>query len=256
LAGLSELRELSWGWTGADGSGLAALGDLPITRLTLAGQSLTATGVASVGRLRRLAVLDLITPDRPGIAAAAVAALADARSPVRDLDLRSADAATLGRVRELSGLEHLRLHAPQIADKRTLARLPSLRTLELRSAKIPPGALDGLADREDIEELSLSGTKLTADAVEALARMPSLRRIDLDDTGLDREGLSALVGHPALREVSVRQNNGLTQEDVKAFRRSMPAVEVEGAEHLPCDCPDRAEPPEPPAAVFPTDGFG
>ncbi|MFM2090548.1 MAG: hypothetical protein RLZZ127_1037 [Planctomycetota bacterium] len=256
LAGLSELRELSWGWTGADGSGLSALADLPIERLTLAGPSVTATGVASVGRLRRLAKLDLITYHHPEVAAAAVAALADARSPVRDLVLRSTDAATLDRVRELPALEHLRLHDPRITDSGILARLPPLRTLELRSAKIPPGALEILAGREDIEDLSLSGTALAAGAVAVLARMPSLRRLDLDDTGLDREGLAALVGHPALREVSVRQNHGLTQQDVKAFRRAMPAVEVEGAEHLPCDCPDRVEPPEPPPAVFPTDGFG
>jgi hypothetical protein len=94
--------------------------------------------------------------------------------------------------------------------------------------------------------------------VDALASVPTadaaLRELDLDDTGLDRRGLAGLVGNRTLRRIGVGRNPALTGADVRSFRAAMPAVEIDGADHPPCQgCPDRSEPREP---VFPGDGFG
>jgi hypothetical protein len=280
LAGLAAapgLRDLTWGWTGADGSGLRALGGLPIRRLDGAGPSLTAAGVAAIGSLPALESVAFRGLIDPAVLAAAVEALVRARTPVRRINLPGADDRVVALLADLPTVEQLAIYAPTARDLSPLGRLPALRSLALgmgSSQRFDAGTIATLIPGPALTDLALTGGAIDSGAMAAAARIPGIRRLSLDGA---RIGLRALVplaaqadsrdrvishggtalpltelaGHPTLRRLSVSGVDGLTPADLIPLRRLLQGVAIEGMDTEACDtCPERAEPVPVP------DGFG
>ncbi len=139
---------------------------------------------------------------------------------LRTLDLSETPASSLAPLRELNGLEELRLRDAGLTsvddrDLATLSVMPVLQRLVLeRNEQLRDIA--GLAQFRSLRELSLRATPVRDLA--PLADLTTLRILDLRETDLGGSNLNAITGLGALEHLNLRES-GVT--------------DIEALEHLP-----------------------
>lgn len=106
---------------------------------------------------------------------------------------------------------------------RHLAKLPSLKHLDLSWTAITDRALDVLDSLPLLETLSLAGTCVTDTGAEHLARCHALRRVDLSWTGTGDGALRALAYKEQLHDLST--GNEVTDAGI-ALLHDVPAFET------------------------------
>jgi hypothetical protein len=95
---------------------------------------------------------------------------------------------------------------------RHIARLPSLKDLDLSGTAITDRGLAVLRDLPALETLSLAGTRITDEGVEHLAHCHELRQIDLSWTRTGDGALRALAGKEKLAILA--SGNDITDEGI------------------------------------------
>lgn len=272
LSSVTTMRELSLvatRITHRDFAHVASVGQL--TKLTVRGLRLTGTGVAAIGRLRRLQTLVLVA----GLSAADLEPLCrlavlesltlggealtntglkrlQCLTLLRELHLGPLPAAVDGAgIRHLIALPHLRtldVSGSRLTDAAaaSLGGLRRLRELHLDRTPITDASLAHLRLLSHLEVLSLRGTRI-ASGLDQLRKLKKLRELRLDDTPVDDAALTKLASLPSLRLVSVCGSR-VTSEGRARLERLSPTLQVTG-----CRLPGVAAAPaskwSPPASV-------
>lgn len=110
----------------------------------------------------------------------------------------------LARIAGIEGLAGLSLGGSwRVTDEgvRHLARVPTLRRLDLSGTGITDAALDVLRELPALEQLSLAGTPVTDEGAARLAHAERLEKLDLGGTATGDGALRALAGKARLHEL-------------------------------------------------------
>jgi hypothetical protein len=191
---------------------LAFLDGFPIDRLgglSLASDRVTDAGLARIGRMARLSILNLgPRPDGPGSIAGRGARITDAGlvalrplrrvlmlglggTPITDAGLEN----LRGVGSEYGGQLALSLAGTAITDA-GLARLPELfpgiHWLELDGCAVTDEGLRHLGRLRNLSHLSLSGTRVGDEGLRHLVGLPQLNRLYLERTLITDAGLAHL----------------------------------------------------------------
>ena len=208
LTELDRLRWLDIGIAEISDASVELLEAMPfLEHLAIGGNRVSEVGVASLRALKRLKHLDLSGAQETDSGIWAV----------------SVNDASLGDIAALHGIESLNLAAPsrqyveavssgvprlrgsiRVTDlgASKLARLSSLRKLNLSRAVLTARGIRSLAALARLETLSLSHAESVDDtAGAALAELRALRTIDVSYTRFGDQGLAALRDHPSLERV-------------------------------------------------------
>lgn len=214
LAGLPGLAQLTARGIGLDAVGGIAANHPNLTRLDVAGNSLTSlAGIEPLASLGSLDISDNEIDDlsplstdcqlRNLIANDNAIGSLEAVAGCRALSLLEVDDNALTSLAGVDGLVALtELHADRnmLGDLGPLSSLPQLEELWVRS--------NGLADIDAVEELAalqvLSLTDNDIESLAPLAQLPALHTLYARNNGLD--GLEAIAGVSTLRVVDVRGN--------------------------------------------------
>lgn len=107
----------------------------------------------------------------------------------------------------LEGLEHLDLRSVWLedVDATDLARLDSLRELELGAAPVSDAALEPLSALRHLEHLGVSSETLTGAGLTHLEQLPALRSLRLWELKAGDAALTAVAGLSALEALDLRR---------------------------------------------------
>lgn len=161
----------------------------------------TSEDFASLGRLRRLQLLELTEHGVPDEAMEYIASL--------------------------PSLVALKLEDTNVSDAGVarLRRLTALRILELQSTEISDASLATIGQFENLTELRLDRTEVGDDGVAHLAGLTKLVDLSLYGTRVSDAGLAHLEGLPALEHVDLRATD-VTAEGVARLRAKLPEAGV------------------------------
>jgi hypothetical protein len=96
-----------------------------------------------------------------------------------------------------------------------LAKLKSIKRLDLRGARISDESAQALGDMAQLEELALTDTEVTPTALSALGRLPYLRYLEMSGTSIKPQDLVALSGMVSLQVLSFSSERRLKAADLK-----------------------------------------
>ncbi len=232
LTELATLRSLDIGITEIDDPSIELMEALPrLESLAIGGNRISEAGISSLRGLRQLRHLDLSGAQVTDSGIWAVV--------VTDLNL--------DEIGSLPGLESLNLSAPspdyvdavssgvprlrgaiRVTDfgASQLARLESLRRLNLSRSYLTAAGIGKLHGLERLEELVLANAKSIGDDVgRALAGLVSLKTLDVSFTSFGDRALAALRDHPKLGRL-VAAGTPLSEEAVADFVQSRPGRSV------------------------------
>lgn len=163
--------------------------------------TITDKGMAAVGKLTKLAHLDLTATKVTGKG--------------------------LAELKGLTALEHLSLSFTSVDDDgvKVIEKFTALINLDLTSSKVTDAGVKGIASLQKLKILHLSRTKVTDAGVKTLAGLKGLTSLDLDDTALTDKGLVELHGLSELKYLNVR-NTKVTKAGVAAFKKAVPKCDV------------------------------
>ena len=256
LRGAVHLERLNARGTKISDSGVQFLTELPNLRSLDIG--IAEIGDSSIELLEALPQLESLAIGGNHVGEAGISRLRSLKG-LRHLDLSGAQVTDSGiwavmvtdlnldEIGALSGLESLVLAAPspeyvasvssgvprlrgaiRITDfgASHLARLTSLRRLDVTRSSLTAAGLERLGALVDLEELILAHASSIDDlAGTVLARLPALRVLDLSYTDFGDAGLAALQEHPALqRLVAVGARVG--PEAANRFLAARPGREI------------------------------
>jgi len=189
------LRRLDLAGTAVRDDGVAWLGAAPA--LIELGLGDTATGDATLPRIRALTALEELDLARVRATAKALAAALGGLAHLRTLDLAGtrADDAVAKVVLGLPALEWLRLDDTVITDKGLagVSDAATLRTLFLARTRVGDRGLTGLASLAQLREIGLRSTRATAATLAVLAGLPELTSVDVGRLPLAAADLTRLV---------------------------------------------------------------
>ncbi len=149
--------------------------------------------------------------------------LRDKDGQIVGVDLRSswatdADIAELARI---PTLKHVDLSLSRISDRglRSLRTAPGIVDLNLYYAEqITDEGLSAIKGWKHLKSLNLRGTKITDTTLEFLATVPSLHSLDVGFAEITDVGLDHLASVPSLRELTIGGNK-LTDDGVQLLRQ-------------------------------------
>ncbi len=109
----------------------------------------------------------------------------------------------LSKLSGLTNLKHLRIRGKGVDDEAIsqVAKLKSLRILNVPQADISDTGLARLADLPNLENLRLGSPKVTPAGIESIAALAALKRLHLIDIPVSDAGLKALAGMKQLESL-------------------------------------------------------
>ncbi|MGH2506619.1 MAG: hypothetical protein ACRDHZ_04250, partial [Ktedonobacteraceae bacterium] len=196
--------------------------------LILEHDNVSNSAVASLAKLRRLAVLDL---NHNLIDDSGLSAIAKSMSGLKELDLSHNNISDAGLV-ECSRLKWLmRLDASEtaITDK-ALIRLAlnrDLRTLNVSETKVTDAGLIHFLSQvtKDFSALYLASDQVSNRSMRSIARLDKLQFLDLNHTQVTDEGLMRLANNTSLKEISLDGSN-VTAGGIAKFKKLCPGARV------------------------------
>jgi hypothetical protein len=146
-------------------------------------------------------------------------------SPVVSVDLMLVPDVTpaLRLVAQLPRVDRLNLLDADldVTDVEQLARLETLRWLDLSNTAITDEQLDFLASTPRLEFLLLWGTSITDQGLPHIARLSRLQKLDLSATKITSRGLAQLAELHELLELYV-ESPGIDEAQVKQLQDQLP----------------------------------
>jgi hypothetical protein len=141
------------------------------------------------------------------------------RRPVTGLQITGTDLSDLEPdiFTRFAHLTHVRIQPIQLAkfnDEQLilLCSMPTLRSVRIHSLRIPPAAIERLAQNTELRSLDLNSTTLTDQEAMPLAKLVNLEMLDLTGTKVSDKGVEYLVRHmPKLRSLCLDQLPGQSQ---------------------------------------------
>lgn len=109
----------------------------------------------------------------------------------------------ISKLAGLTNLKHLRIRGKGVDDEAMgqIAKLKSLRILNVPQADVSDAGLARLADLPNLEHLRLGSPKVTNAGIEAIGALPALKRLHLIDIPVGEAGLKALAGMKQLESL-------------------------------------------------------
>ncbi len=232
LTELVHLRSLDIGITEVSDATIDLLEAVPaLESLAVGGNRVGEVGISSLRSLKRLRYLDL----------------SGAQETDSGIWVANVTDLNLDQVGDLGGLESLNLAAPsrhyvdavssgvprirgaiRVTDFGTLqlARLTSLRRLNLTGSMLTAAGIRHLRSLDSLEHLNLAhGERIGNAAGAALAELHSLRSVNVSYTQFGDEGLFALRDHPNLLRI-IAVGARITDEGVSEFVSAHPGGDV------------------------------
>jgi hypothetical protein len=144
------------------------------------------------------------------------------RMPLRHLGLSNLDASpsSFGKLSEIPTLGELRIGGPGVNDA-LLARIPNLKhlyELSLDISSITVSGFQSIARMPSLRYLQIGGRNLTEADVDVLAGMTRLERLDICGAGLTDAGLAKLTQLPNLNSIML-YNNPITEASLEKLEQ-------------------------------------